>query len=405
MANGSTQSLTVLIAADTYPPHVNGAATACFRLATELTSRGHDVHVVTPQIEWGPDSTEARDEATIHRLRSFKAPTHEYYRLVTKTHAKRAIGRLLDEIHPDVVHAQCHYMIGEAAINEAEKRRVRTISTNHFMPENLEPFLPFPQWFLNIVSKNSWKDMGRLMGKTAVVTTPTPLSARTMNKSANLEHILPVSNGIDAAKYELADGETVTPHEHPTVLFVGRLAVEKNVNELIEAIALSDPDLQLHAEIVGAGEQETKLKQLARGLGVADRVNFRGHISEAELREAYLRADVFCQPGTAELQSLVSLEAMSASTPVVLANALALPHLVNNGVNGYLFEPGNPADLADKLTRVLTASQEEQRLMGISSHERAAKHSQKTTMDIYEALYYGATFEEASSMISEAKLR
>ncbi len=224
------------------------------------------------------------------------------------------MGRLMDEVRPDVVHVQCHYMIGKAAILAAEERRIRTVATNHFMPENLDPFLPFPQWFKNIVSRNSWRDMSRLMGKASVVTTPTPLAARTMEEKAGFEHVLPLSNGIDVDWYQPRPGEQVERPERPTVLFVGRLAVEKNVDLLIDAVAQTDPELGIRLEILGDGEQRDRLSQQIEELGLQDRVHLRGYVDEEELRKAYLRADLFCQPGTAELQSLVSLEAMSAET-------------------------------------------------------------------------------------------
>lgn len=394
MTDADHGTLKVLIAADTYPPHVNGAATFCYRLASELHARGHEVHVVAPRNQLGPDTTEHTDVAVIHRIRSFAAPTHEYFRLVTKRHTARSIGALLDELEPDVLHVQCHYMIGEAAIKQAEQRRIRTISTNHFMPENLEPFLPFPQWFLNIVSKNSWRDMGRLMGKTAVVTTPTALAARTMAENASLDHVVPVSNGIDSARYELAEGESIERRRHPTVLFVGRLAIEKNIDVLLKALTMTAPELNVRAEIVGDGEQRDALRGLAEELGVSDRIDFLGHVSEEELHQAYLRTHVFCQPGTAELQSLVSLEAMSASMPVVLANALALPHLVDDDVNGYLFDPGNPQDLAAKLDAVLGTDAARQSEMGAASRQKVQKHAQGKTIDIFERLYRGATSEQ-----------
>ncbi|MDO5634946.1 MAG: glycosyltransferase [Micrococcus sp.] len=387
-------ALRVLIAADTYPPDVNGAAMFCYRLATALHARGHEVHVVAARNEPGPDTVEVRPEATVHRLKSHKAFTHEYYRLVLPWHAKQGLHRVLAEVQPDVVHVQCHYMIGEAAINAAERRRIRTVSTNHFMPENLEPFLPFPQWFRSIISRNSWRDMGRLMGKGAVVTTPTALAARAMAEHAGLENVLPVSNGIDAAKYELGEGEQIAPHPHPTVLFVGRLAVEKNVDVLLRALAelaQRRPDLNVHAQVVGDGEQRDALRAVAEGVGVSDRVHFAGHVTDEELREAYLRADVFCQPGTAELQSLVTLEAMSASKPVVLANALALPHLAQNEVNGYLFTPGDHEDLAAKLEAVLDLSAEQRAEFGRASHDKALHHSAQKTVDIFERLYRGET--------------
>ncbi len=395
----------VLIAADTYPPHVNGAATSCFRLATELTARGYDVHVVAPHHTNEPDAVEIHPEATVHRLKSYAAPTHEYYRLVMPWHAKRSIDRILGQLQPDVVHAQCHYMIGEAAINCAEARRIRLICTNHFMPENLDPFIPGPQFFKNIVSRRSWYDMGRLMSRANIITTPTPLSAENMSYKARLEYVVPVSNGIDVAKYELQEQEHIAPHENPTALFVGRLAVEKNVDVLLKALTLTDPKLNVHAEIIGDGEQRTYLKNLAVQLGVANRVTFRGLVSDEELREAYLRADVFTQPCTAELQSLASLEAMSASTPVVLADALALPHLVSEGDNGYLFEPNNPRDLAAKLDLVLGASNEERAAMGHASHSFAAKHAHEKIISIVEHMYQGATSDEVAVMISEPNLR
>lgn len=395
----------VLIAADTYPPHVNGAAQSCFRLATELTAKGYDVHVVAPRDTPGPDTVEYYDEATVHRLKSYAAPTHESYRLVIPWHANRTIDSLIAKIAPDVVHAQCHYMIGDGAISSAERRRIRLICTNHFMPENLDPFIPGPQFFKNIVSGRSWYDMGRLMRKANIVTTPTPLSAENMNRKAHLEYVAPVSNGIDVAKYELREGETIAPHPHPTALFVGRLAVEKNIDVLLKALSMTDPELNVHAEIIGDGEQRDYLHRLAEELGVHDRVIFRGLVSDTELREAYLRADVFTQPCTAELQSLASLEAMSASIPVVLADAMALPHLVSEGVNGYLFEPNNPADMADKLDDVLGAHQEVRDAMGQASHYFASQHAHEKIIDIVEKMYRGATSDEVAVMISESKLR
>lgn len=388
------EKLRILIAADTYPPDVNGAAVFSHRLAKNMAARGHEVHIAAARTERGPDMVEHTEEATVHRFRSFKAPTHEYIRLCLPWLIEPAMGRLMDELKPDVVHVQCHYMIGKAAIDAAADRGLRTIATNHFMPENLDPFLPFPAWFRRIVAKNSWRDMGRLMGKAAVVTTPTPLAARTMMERAGFKNVLPLSNGIDLAHYRVQPGEVLTPPERPTVLFVGRLAVEKNVDVLIDAIAETDPALNIGLDIVGDGEQRDVLAEKIAALGLGDRVRMRGHVTEEELRLAYLQADVFVQPGTAELQSLVSLEAMSAGLPVVLADALALPHLVDQGVNGYLFEPGNAKELAEGLVRVLSRDASGRAAMGERSREMAGRHSITTTMDAFEELYRGADWVE-----------
>lgn len=166
------------------------------------------------------------------------------------------------------------------------------------------------------------------------------------------------------------------------------LAVEKNIDVLIEALSLLPAELgNTVLEVAGSGEILETLQEKASICGVEDRVRFLGYVSDEELRAGYLRADVFCQPGTAELQSLVTLEAMSASKPVVLANALALPHLVDEGVNGYLFEPGNAQDLADKLAAVLRLSEGERRDMGRVSHSMVAQHAAEKTWETFESLY------------------
>jgi 1,2-diacylglycerol 3-alpha-glucosyltransferase len=388
------QPLTILIAADTYPPHINGAAQFGYRLAKGMSGRGHNVHVLACRADNGKSFTEFRSEATVHRLRSHGVPTHEYFRICFPWEIKKEISLLFDRVQPDVVHIQSHYMIGEHVLYEAVRRGIRIVATNHFMPENLNPFLPFPQWFKNIIGRISWKDMGKVMGQADVVTTPTPLAAKAMHQHAFLRKVLPLSNGIDSAAYELQPGEQIEPHPHPTVLFVGRLAEEKHVDVLIEAVGKTPPELKVHLEIVGGGEVRSNLENLVQRLGLGDRVKFLGLASDEELRKAYIRADLFSMPGTAELQSLVTLEAMSASTPVVLADAMALPHLVRDGENGYLFTPGDSDDLAKKITLILELPADQRAAMGQVSRQMVEPHSIEGTLQTFEDLYRGARFED-----------
>ncbi|WP_285240912.1 glycosyltransferase [Pseudarthrobacter sp. MEB009] len=388
------QKLTILIAAETYPPNVNGAAQFGYRLAKGMTGRGHNVHVLAGRPESGKSYTEFRSEATVHRLRSHRAFTHESFRICLPWEIKKEISLLFDRVQPDVVHIQSHYMIGEHVLYEAVKRGIRIIATNHFMPENLNPFLPFPQWFKDIVGKVSWRDMGKVMGQADVITTPTPLAAKAMHEHAFLGKVLPLSNGIDSAAYELQPGEQLEPHPHPTVMFAGRLAEEKHVDVLIRAIGKTPPELNVHLEIVGGGEVRPALEALVQKLGLGSRVKFLGLATDEDLRKAYILADLFCMPGTAELQSLVTLEAMSASTPVVLADAMALPHLVRDGANGYLFIPNDSDDLAKKITQILELPADQRAAMGQASRRMVEPHSIEGTLQTFEDLYRGACYED-----------
>ena len=99
-------------------------------------------------------------------------------------------------------------------------------------------------------------------------------------------------------------------------------------------------------------------------------------------------------PGTAELQSLVTLEAMSASTPVLLADAMALPHLVRDGENGYLFTPNDSDDLAAKMARVLSLPADELAAMGKASRGMVENHSIERTLQTFEDIYRGASYDD-----------
>lgn len=379
----------VLIVAETYPPAINGAAIAPQRLAHGLLERGHEVRVIAPRPDAGRSHTITDEEGMlVHYVRSRPVPTHDSFRVGYSWEVRRPIAQVFDEFKPDVVHTQSHFTICATAMKEARKRGIRIVSTNHFLPANLLPFLPFPDWLKRLVTAGLWRDMDRKLRMADALTTPTPLSVYEMVRNGISSPVRAVSNGIDMRKYELREGEVIEPPEKPTALFVGRLAQEKHIDELIRAVAFAS-DLDMNVEIVGGGEQRPKLEALAASLGVSDRVKFLGEVSNEELRAAYLRCTFFCLPSTADLQSLATLEALASSKPVVLANALALPHLVHEGVNGYLFEPGDVAQLSERIRAILELTPEQRAEMGRASHAVAETHSFDRALDIFEACYRG----------------
>ena len=92
-------------------------------------------------------------------------------------------------------------------------------------------------------------------------------------------------------------------------------------------------------------------------------------------------------PGTAELQSLATLEAMASGRPVIAANAMALPHLVRDDANGFLYTPGDVAGLSARIDRLLGDPLLRRRL-GRASRLRAEGHSLDTTLEAFEDCYH-----------------
>ncbi|MGW4526492.1 glycosyltransferase [Amycolatopsis sp. NPDC004378] len=371
--------LRVLIGADTFPPDINGASFFAARLARGLAGRGHDVHVVCPSDD-GPARTEQRDGYTIHRLRSRAIPFHGDYRFCTPGGARKEAGPLLDRLRPDVVHVQAHFGVGRALLETAAERDIPGMATNHFMPDNLLGYTPFPRRVKAALARWAWQDLVRVYRHARIVTTPTPRAAEVLAGIGFDRPVQVVSCGIDLAHY----AAPARPADGPmSVLFVGRLDAEKNIDQLLRALA---PLPHIRADLVGDGTRRPDLEALAAELGVADRVTFHGFVSDADLVRRYAEADVFCMPGTAELQSLATMEAMAAGLPVVAADALALPHLVHHGENGYLFEPGAITTISRWLAD-LAADPDQRARMGETSRAIVAGHDVEGALARFEAQY------------------
>ncbi|MFM6980639.1 MAG: glycosyltransferase [Micrococcales bacterium] len=389
MSDGK-RPLRVLVSADTFPPDINGASRFAERLVGGLARRGNDVHVIAPGYnkKWG-SSFETIDgsRVMVHRLKSYKLPQHETLRWVWPFTLRGRISKLLDRIQPDVIHINSHLITGRFLISAAKRRGVRTVSTNHIMPENLvkysviiPPFLE--QWAMNL----AWKDAGRILRKVDQLTTPTRRAAELLEAAAGVNNVLAISCGIDASKFA---NDAPTTNEHPRILYLGRLDYEKHIHNLLKAVALLPKELGTVVELVGDGGERENLKQLARDLRIYEQVIFAGHISEADLPKAYERCTVFAMPSIAELQSIATMEAMASGRPVVAADAMALPHLVHDGDNGYLFAPDDVEDFAKKLQIVLTANQKELDRLSENSLHLIQAHDIQRTLGIFEQIYRG----------------
>lgn len=386
---------------DTFSPDINGAARFAERLAAGLAERGVDMHVAAPNQAYRKalPATEVIEGVpmTLHRLPSVRWKPHDWLRFVWPWRSKHYARKILDQVKPDVVHIQSHIVIGRGLAREAKKRGIPVVATNHVMAENILDFTTLPPLLDKLFLKMAWGDAKRTFKIANAVTTPTQRAADFLEQTTGIAGVIPVSCGLDAGNY-VAD---LTPRTKHRVLFVGRLTSEKHIDTLFEAISRLRPELDIEVEIVGGGDQRHALEAQAKELGLADKVTFHGRVSDEELREIYTRASVFAMPSIAELQSIATMEAMASGLPVVAADALALPHLVADDENGWLFEPKNPDALADKLRQVLTASPEDYLRWQQGSLERVKAHDIQRTLDTFERLYRGESVAEGALADSE----
>jgi len=369
-----------MITADTYYPAVSGLARFVRQLSEGLSRRGHEVHLVVPS--WvGEPVTTMTEGVTVHGVRSYRLlPGRPVLRLSGRGAARSAVAALLNQLSPELVHINGQHLIGRAALAAAEAAGVPVLATNHFMPENVVDEFPMPRFMRRRFVRWLWSDTGRALLRCTAVTAPTATAAQMLAARAGIPDATAISCGIDMSRFPAPNS---VRRSGRSVLYVGRLDREKRLGDLLRAIAMA-PGLEL--DLIGAGRDDKTLKRLVGRLGIADRVRFRGRVSEVELLRAYAEAGVFCMPGVAELQSLATLEALAAGLPVIAADAAALPHLVRAGITGWLYPPGDVSELARRLAE--TAGDEPRRAaMGRAARDLASRHALAATLDGYEHIY------------------
>lgn len=175
----------------------------------------------------------------------------------------------------------------------------------------------------------------------------------------------------------------------PTVAYAGRLVPEKGVDVLLQAFAIAHtqvPDAQLL--IAGQGSAEGDLRQLAKGLGIADRVHWLGHCTRAEMEDRFNQVWVQVVPSQwAEPFGNVTTEAMMRGTAVIASAVGAQPEIVQPDKTGFLIPPGAVDALAESLTQLLL-HQDLAEAMGAAGRERALAHfSEERRNDQFLALY------------------
>jgi 1,2-diacylglycerol 3-alpha-glucosyltransferase len=383
----------ILFVADTYPPHVNGAALATYRQVMELKKRGHHVFVIAPSTDLKNDYSTEKGVG-VFRIRSVLIQKPQDFRVSPQLLIyRRAIKKILQIVEPDIVHINNPAFMAFAVVPAARRMNIPIVATSHFMPENIVHYLKMPTLIGDVVNNIMWKQYANFYSKLDYVISPTQTAGDLLTKNNLKSHLKVISNGIDLQKYkrkltpEAAKKYFDLPPDKPVVLFVGRLDKEKNIDVLLTALSQLKSKADFHGVVAGKGKEMEPLVELAQALGIASQVTFMGYLEDADLLKLYQAADIFVMPGVAELQSLVTMEAMATGLPVIGANAVAIPHLVHDKENGYLFSPGSATDLAKNLGILLKDAKLRER-MGIKSLDIIKNHDMNKAIDQVEGVYH-----------------
>jgi 1,2-diacylglycerol 3-alpha-glucosyltransferase len=365
---------------NTYLPHVGGVARSVSTFAEEFIRGGHDVLVVAPQFDGKP--LPAKSEAIVERvpsLRNFNGSEFSV-RLPLAT----ALSDRLDAFQADIIHAHHPFLLGDTALRVSMNKNVPIIFTHHTRYEDYTHYVPFSDAMKEVAIQIPTHFANLCDG----VIAPSESLARVIRKRGVTTPIAVIPTGIDVQAFASADGARFRqrleiPADSLVIGHVGRLALEKNLGYLAEAVAaFLQREPKARFLVVGDGPWREELKQVFESKGVANRLLLAGKRTGRVLREAYRAMDVFAFASQSETQGMVVAEAMAAGLPVVALNASGVREVVRDEKNGFLLPATASADsFADALARCSKAevrkklSEGAQQTAGEFSREQSARRA------------------------------
>lgn len=332
---------------DSYAPLLNGVSISIASLVGELRARGHSVHLYTSRYPGHKDS-----DPNIVRMRAIHTPWTGDYPVAIPPFYSYVRGFRKHKF--DLVHTHTPYTIGYVGMRWAESHGLPLVSTYHTLYEKYAHYIPyFPKWYLIY---KIWKHTNYYYNLCDQVIAPSEAAKRSLDRHCVTRPITVIPTGVlppkRLSRSDARDAIGVRPDER-VLLYVGRMAIEKNLSLLLDAVAIVMRERPTTRFIlVGDGPDRTRCEAKARDLGIGDKTRFIGAIPRSDVDTYYAAADLFVFASVTETQGLVIGEAMQCGVPAVAVYGGGASAGIKDDENGYVLPPDVTA-FANTVLRVI----------------------------------------------------
>lgn len=372
----------IVLGSHYFYPHIGGIESVVESHASRLTDRGHDVTVITTDIQ--AESRQARrDGYVIHRYGAWN-PAERLgapYPIPNPRSVRQHVKNMFTQSDVDIIHVHGMNYLTTAAILRYAPSDCPTFLHQH------TPFVEYPLPF-EIIEKINDRTVGRWNLKQAdrvfCVSRNIERYVSTISEEVRTEIML---NGVDTERFhprnkseELGDyGDMDTP-----IFFsLSRLSQKKGVDVLLEASReLESKNRGIKIVVAGDGPMREDVAQVAEDSHILEYV---GRLSEEKLPKYYATADAFLftsRSGEA-FPTLTMMEAYASGTPVITSKLVEEYSGVSDGVNSILVEPGNPSEL---VRTIMHLSADEKRLKQMGTKARKTAESRFSIEDRIDRL-------------------
>jgi glycosyltransferase involved in cell wall biosynthesis len=371
----------IALVTEVFLPAVDGVVTRLCGTLEELARAGDEVLVIAPA--GGPDSYAGIPVVPAPALPVPLYPDGDGYPAKRVSLPTRALGRALRAFAPELIHAVNPFLLAAGAVYHAWRMRVPLVASYH---ANVPAYAAY--YRMGILESLGWRYV-RAVHNCAHVNLCTSQATMQMLSERRVRRLALWPYGVNETlkrvcapsrewRARLGGGEA----DRTLLLFVGRLAREKSIEQLEPAIRALDG---VSLAIVGDGPLRGALERRFAGTATT----FLGLLTGQDLASAYAAADIFVFPSQTETLGLVMLEAHAAGLPIVAANSAAARELVRDGVDGLIYEPSEPASL-QRAVASLAASPERRRAMGARGRAAVERASWSAATSVLRSHYQRA---------------
>ena len=369
----------IALVSDWFAPRIGGLERQVQDLASELATRGHEVHVITSTP--GPQSGERG--VIVHRLRGPRLPS---LAVVGSRAGVRELDRLIEQGRFDVVHAHSALSpLSLLALRTARGLRIPSVLTEHSVLRGAGAQM---LWALDhLVGWSDWPDV--LTGVSRYV-------QHELEQLSDRTDVGVLHNGVSPAWWQ----QPVTVRDDGQLRLVStmRLTRRKRPVDLVRLLARVVRELPRGTPVklclIGDGPEAKNVQREATRLGVAQHLEMAGWQPRECVRAWLARSSVFVLPTCKEALSIASLEALSAGLPVVAMDAGGVGDIVVDGREGFLV-PDEEA-FGDAVLKLLRDASLRQR-MGASGREHVRRFGWDRVIGVHEGFYEAARVRQIST--------
>ena len=351
----------ILMLSDVYFPRVNGVSTSIRTFAKSLLGMGHRVTLVAP--DYGPNSGQAGHDADFgDGFDVLRLPARQIFfdpedRLI-KAPALRAVLPRLARRRWDAIHIHTPFRAHQLGVRLARACDVPVVETYHtYFEEYIAHYLPWmPPAMLRAFARRTSRRLCHAVDHLIVPTAEMTAVLRAYGVRTPAT-VLPT--GIELAEFTGGDGAAfrakhgIDPRR-PVLVTVSRLAVEKNIDFLLQVVRVLATDFPtLLFVIAGEGPDAARLKALVRTLGLEQHVRFFGNLDRrTALLDCYRSANAFVFASPTETQGLVLIEAMALGVPIVSTAVMGTATVLRNAASAVI-SAADVLAFAEDVARVL----------------------------------------------------